>query len=91
MKGFAFARSATRAIANHEGRFDMSTSKLVLIVMMMLSMGSVLYPQVSANAAVRYCVKVKGAEHPDCTFRQLNVCRAHAREMGGGHCYALHH
>jgi hypothetical protein len=80
-------------ITNLKGRLDMS--KLALIAAMMvsmgLSMGIVLYPQGSANAAVRYCVKVKGAEHPDCSFRQLNVCRAHAREMGGGHCYPLHH
>jgi hypothetical protein len=78
-------------IIDLKGRFDMSTSKLALIVMMMLSMGLVLYPQGSANAAVRYCVKVKGAEHPDCSFRHLSACRAHAKEMGGGHCYALHH
>jgi hypothetical protein len=85
-----------------KGRFDMSTSRLALIAAMMLSMGLVIFPQGSVHAqdqgsthpqggVVRYCAKIKGEEHPDCSFRHLGTCRAHVREMGGGHCYALHH
>ncbi len=82
-----------RAIINLEGRFDMSTSKLALIVaMMLLSMGLVVYPQGSANAA-KYCAQLRGATetgHPDCSFSTLHACRAHVKHKGGGHCYKLH-
>ena len=69
----------------------MSTSKLAIIAATMLSMGIVLYAHDPAYAVRRWCAQVKGEEHPDCSFRTMNECRAAARERGGGHCYALHH
>jgi hypothetical protein len=73
----------------------MSSSKLLvwlIATMMLLSMGFVLYPQGSANAA-RYCAQLRGATaegHPDCSFSTLDKCRARVRHRGGGHCYRSH-
>src|SRR5262249_61179779 len=70
----------------------MSSSKLpvwLIATMMLLSMGFVLYPQGSANAA-KYCAQLRGATaagHPDCSFSTLDKCRARVRHRGGGHCY----
>jgi len=73
----------------------MSTSKSSLIAaMMLLSMGLVVFPQGSANAA-RFCAQLRGvtpAGHPDCSFRTMAACRAHVRQVrhrGGGQCYRL--
>src|SRR5215468_568832 len=77
------------------GRLTMSSSKLpvwLIATMMLLSMGFVLYPQGSANAA-RYCAQLRGATaegHPDCSFSTLDKCRARVRHRGGGHCYKSH-
>ena len=69
-------------------------SKLALIAMMMLlSMGFVLCPQDSANAA-KFCAQLRGATaagEPDCSFSTLEACRARVRHRGGGHCYKLTH
>jgi len=73
----------------------MSGSKLpvwLIAMMMLLSMGFVLYPQGSANAA-KYCAQLRGATaegHPDCSFSTLDKCRARVRHRGGGHCYRSH-
>ena len=73
----------------------MSSSKLpvwLIATMMLLSMGFVLYPQGSANAA-RYCAQLRGATaegHPDCSFSTLDKCRARVRHRGGGHCSRSH-
>lgn len=71
----------------------MSRSKLALIAtMMLLSMGFVLFPHSSANAA-KYCAQLRGATatgQPDCSFSTLDACRARVRHRGGGHCYRLH-
>jgi hypothetical protein len=67
--------------------------KLALIVMMLLSIGFVLYPQSSASAA-KYCAQLRGATaegRPDCSFSTLDACRARVRHRGGGHCYRLTH
>src|SRR5215813_6777724 len=62
----------------------MSSSKLpvwLIATMMLLSMGFVLYPQGSANAA-KYCAQLRGATaegHPDCSFSTLDKCRARVR------------
>ena len=62
----------------------MSRSKLALVTMMMLlSMGFVLCPQDSADAA-KFCAQLRGATaagHPDCSFSTLDACRA--REAQG--------
>ena len=77
------------------GRLTMSSSKLpvwLIAMMMLLSMGFVLYPQGSANAA-KYCAQLRGATaegHPDCSFSTLDKCRARVRHRGGGHCYRSH-
>src|SRR5262249_21968695 len=77
------------------GRLSMSSSKLsvwVIATMMLLSMGFVLYPQGSANAA-KFCAKLRGATaegHPECSFSTLDKCRARVRHRGGGHCYRSH-
>src|SRR5215813_3608217 len=77
------------------GRLTMSSSKLpvwLIATMMLLSMGFVLYPQGSANAAT-YCAQLRGAKaagHPDCSFSTLDKCRARVRHRGGGHCYRAH-
>ena len=71
----------------------MLRSKLALIAMMLLSMGFVLGPQGSANAAT-FCAQLRGATaagRPDCSFSTLEACRARVRHRGGGHCYKLHH
>jgi hypothetical protein len=63
---------------------------------MLLSIGFVLYPGGSANAA-HFCAELQGATatgHPDCSFSSLHACRAHVRAAkagGGGHCYKLRH
>ena len=64
----------------------------VVATTMLLSMGFVLYPQDSANAA-KYCAQLRGATaegHPDCSFSTLDKCRARVRHRGGGHCYRSH-
>ena len=64
----------------------------LIATMMVLSMGFVLYPQGSANAA-EFCAQLRGAKaagHPDCSFSTLDACRARVRHRGGGHCYKLH-
>jgi hypothetical protein len=74
----------------------MSTSKspvwLLVVTMMLLSMGFVLYPQDSANAA-KFCAQLRGstsAGHADCSFSTLEKCRLRVRHLGGGHCYRSH-
>jgi len=69
----------------------------LIATMMFLSIGFVLYPGGSANAA-RFCAEMRGATatgHPDCSFSSLHACRAHVRAAatggGGGHCYKLRH
>jgi hypothetical protein len=62
-------------------------------MMMLLSMGFVLAPQDSANAA-KFCMQLRGstaAGHPDCSFSTLDACRARVTHRGGGHCYRLAH
>ena len=63
----------------------------------LLSMGFVLYPGGSANAA-KFCAELVGATatgHPDCSFSSLHACRTHIKKAagggGGGHCYKLRH
>jgi hypothetical protein len=71
----------------------MSRSKLALFAVMILSMGFVLYPRDSANAAT-YCAKLRGSTAtgaPDCSFSTMDACRARVRHRGGGHCYRLTH
>jgi hypothetical protein len=72
----------------------MSRSRLALITMMMLlSLGFVLYPQDSASAA-KFCAQLRGATvagQPDCSFSTLAACRARVRHRGGGHCYKMIH
>jgi hypothetical protein len=71
----------------------MSSSKFALITtMLLLSMGFVLVPHNSANAA-RYCAQLRGTAatgHANCSFSTLDACRARVRHLGGGHCYRLH-
>jgi hypothetical protein len=78
--------------ANLIGRIDMLRSKLAPIaVMMLLSVGFVLFPQGSANAA-KFCAQLRGstaAGEPNCSFSTLDACRARVRHLGGGHCYKL--
>src|SRR5262249_15462572 len=75
------------------GKLTMSNSKVpvwLIAMTMLLSMGFVLYPQGSANAA-KYCAQLRGATaegHPDCST--LDKCRARVRHRGGGHCYRSH-
>src|SRR5262245_58871390 len=78
----------------HFREVSMSSSKLPvwLMVTMLLSMGFVLYPQGSADAA-KYCAQLRGATaegHPDCSFSTLDKCRLRVRHRGGGHCYKAH-
>jgi hypothetical protein len=64
----------------------------LVLTMMLLSVGFVLYPKDSANAAM-FCAKVVGTTatgHPNCSFSTLDACRARVRHMGGGHCYRMH-
>ena len=54
---------------------------------MFLSMGVVVYPQSSANAA-DYCAKAVGATAaPDCSFSTMEDCRASLKAKGGWRCY----
>ena len=65
----------------------------LIAMMMLLSIGVVLYPQGSANAA-KFCAELRGATptgNPDCSFPSLHACRAHVKAGGGGHCYKLRH
>jgi len=65
----------------------------LIAMMMLLSIGFVLYPQGSGNAA-KFCAELRGSTptgHPDCSFASLRECRAHIRAGGGGHCYKLRH
>jgi hypothetical protein len=58
----------------------------LIAMMMLLSIGFVLYPQGSANAA-KFCAELRGATatgHPDCSFSSLHACRAHVKAGGGG-------
>ena len=72
----------------------MSSSKLpvwLIATTMLLSVGFVLYPQGSANAA-KYCAELRGATatgHPDCSYTSHSACRKAVRAGGGGHCYKL--
>lgn len=72
----------------------MSRSRFALISMLMLlSMGFVLFPQDSADAA-KFCAQLRGAKasgQPDCSFSTLEACRARVKHRGGGHCYKLTH
>ena len=63
----------------------------LIATIMFLSIGFILYPPGSANAA-KYCAELRGATatgHPDCSFSSHKACRAHVRAGGGGHCYKL--
>jgi hypothetical protein len=69
-----------------------ATGRLIA-TMMLLSIGFVIYPQGSANAA-KFCAELRGSTptgHPDCSFASLHECRAHVKAGGGGHCYKLRH
>jgi hypothetical protein len=47
----------------------------LIATIMLLSIGFVLYPQGSANAA-KYCAELRGATatgHPDCSFSTHNI------------------
>jgi hypothetical protein len=72
----------------------MLRSKLAPVaVMMLLSVGFVLFPQDAANAA-KFCAQLRGSTaqgQPDCSFSTLGACRARVRHLGGGHCYKLTH
>ena len=71
--------------------FSLKVMIRLIATMMLLSIGFVLYPQGSANAA-KYCAELRGATatgHPDCSFSTHKECRAHVRAGGGGHCYKL--
>jgi hypothetical protein len=74
----------------------MSNLKLLIpliATLILLSIGFVLYPQSSANAA-KFCAEPRGATatgKPDCSFSSLKECRASVRTSGGGHCYKLRH
>jgi hypothetical protein len=75
---------------------EMSSLKVMIrliATMMLLSMGFVLYPQGSANAAM-FCAELRGATptgQPDCSFSSLKECRAKVKAGGGGHCYKMRH
>ena len=70
----------------------MLRSKLALVAAtMLLSIGFVLSPQDSANAA-KFCAQLRGATaagQPDCSFSTLDACRERVKHRGGGHCYKL--
>jgi hypothetical protein len=72
----------------------MSKLRVPLVaVMMLLSVGFVLFPEGSANAA-KFCAQVRGTTaggQPNCSFSTLDACRARVRHMGGGHCYRMHY
>jgi len=74
----------------------MSSSKVrvqLVATMMLLSIGFVLYPQGSANAAKHmYCAEPRGSTptgQADCSYPSLHACRAHVRAAGGGHCHRM--
>jgi hypothetical protein len=63
----------------------------LIATMMLLSMGFVLYPQGSANAA-KYCAELRGATatgKPDCSYTSHSACGKAVRAGRGGHCYKL--
>ena len=70
----------------------MLRSKLTPVaVMLLLSVGLVLFPHGSASAA-KFCAQLRGstaAGEPNCSFSTLDACRARVRHLGGGHCYKL--
>ena len=72
----------------------MSSSKLpvwLIAMMMLLSMGFVLYPQGSAIAA-KYCAQLRGATaegHPDCSFSTLDSRPLRSRFEGWPNCEGL--
>jgi hypothetical protein len=50
----------------------------LVVLMMLLSVGFVLFPEGSANAA-KFCAQVRGttaAGQPNCSFSTLDACRA---------------
>ena len=80
-----------RSISQREADASKLTIPLVA-VMMLLSVGFVLFPEGSANAA-KFCAQIRGttaAGQPNCSFSTLDACRARVRHMGGGHCYRMH-
>ncbi len=68
----------------------MARSKVIHLVAttIFLSMGIVLYPQGSANAAA-YCAQYSATAGggPNCTFATIKDCRAAVKAKGGGRCY----
>jgi hypothetical protein len=68
----------------------MSSSR-TMAVMAVLSLGVILAPAGSVNAATQmYCAQVKGgATGPDCSFSSLNDCRTDVKAKGGGYCYKM--
>jgi hypothetical protein len=70
----------------------MSSLKVMIrlaATMMLLSIGFVLYPQGSANAA-KYCAELRGATatgHPNFSYASRRACRKAVRAGGGGYCY----
>jgi hypothetical protein len=71
----------------------LTASVRLIVALMLLSIGFVLYPQGSANAA-KYCAELRGATatgHPDCSYTSHSACRKAVRAGGGGHCYKLRH
>jgi hypothetical protein len=72
----------------------MSSSKAtvwLVAITMLLSMGFVLYPQGSANAA-KYCAQLRGATatgQANCSYTSHRACRKAVRAGGGGHCYRM--
>ncbi len=69
----------------------MTRSAIALGAMMLLTMGFILYPRDSADAAV-FCAQLRGAKaagQPDCSFSTLDACRERIKHRGGGHCYKL--
>jgi hypothetical protein len=57
-----------------------------IATMMLLSIGLVLYPQGSANAA-RFCVThIKGAAVSGPCFSSHHRCAVHVAHRGGGRC-----
>jgi len=66
--------------------FSLKVMIRLIATMMLLSIGFVLYPQGSANAA-KYCAELRGATatgHPDCSFSTHRECRAHVRAGEAG-------
>jgi len=74
----------------------MLSSKVIvrpIVTAMIVSLGFVLYPGGSANAATHmYCAEPRGATatgQADCLYPSLHACRAHVKAAGGGHCYRM--